>query len=117
MTIHIRLIANEPLLNTLISNVENDCKHHEGYKIAISPSLAYWKNMNLRECDLCLTIHANYSREYSTEIITALFGLKIENATIIEDGETCEINYYTQLDDLLSSFDKFALFAYINKSE
>ena len=117
MTIHIRLIANESLSNTLISNAENYCKDHDGFKIAISSSSVYWKNANLRESNLCLSINANYSQEYSTNVIVTLFRLQIENTTIIEDDETCEINCYAQLDDLISFSDKFALFAYINKRE
>lgn len=117
MTIHIRLIANESLLDALISNAETYCKDHSSFKIAISPSVVYWKSINLRESNLCIIINAKYSQEYSTDIITTLFRLQIENATIIENEETCEINYYAQLDDLISFSDKFALFAYINKSE
>ena len=117
MKIHIRLIANESLSNTLISNVENYCKNCADFKIAISSSSAYWKNVNLRESNLCLSINANYSRECSTNVIVTLFRLRMENMTIIEDDETCEINCYAQLDDLTSFSDKFALFAYINKRE
>lgn len=117
MKIHIRLIANQLLLNALVSDAENYCKDHNGFKIDILSSSVYWKSINLRECNLCLNVNVKYSRKYSTDIITTLFRLQIEKATIIEDDETCEINYYAQLDDLTSSLDKFALFSYINKSE
>lgn len=117
MKIHIRLIANQLLLNALVSDAENYCKDHNGFKIDILSSSVYWKSINLRECNLCLNVNVKYSRKYSTDIITTLFRLQIEKATIIEDDETCEINYYAQLDDLTSSPDKFALFSYINKSE
>ena len=117
MTIHIRLISNESMLNALISNVENYCKDNDTFKIAISPSTVYWKNNNLRESNLCLYINAKYSREYSTDIIITLFRLQIENLTILETDDACEINYYAQLDDLISFSDKFALFAYINKHD
>lgn len=117
MTIHIRLITNELLLNELISDVENYCKNHSSFITTISPSVGYWKNINLRESNLCLNINARYSQNYFTDIVTTLFKLQIEDVTIIEDEKSCEINYYAQLDDLISFPDKFALFAYINKNE
>ena len=117
MMIHIRSIANEPLLNAMISNVEDYCNGHDGFKIVTSSCSVYWKNINIRECNLCLNINMKYSQEYFTDVITAIFKLQIENAVVIENDETCEIDYYAQLDDLIYFSDKFALFAYVNKSE
>ena len=117
MMIHIRLIANEPLLNAMVSDVEDYCNGHDGFKIVTSSCSVYWKNINIRECNLCLNINMKYSQEYFTDIITAIFKLQIENAVVIENDETCEIDYYAQLDDLIYFSDKFALFAYVNKSE
>ena len=39
MKIHIRLIANQLLLNALVSEVENYCENHNGFKIDILSAL------------------------------------------------------------------------------
>lgn len=62
MKIHIRLIANQLLLNALVSEVENYCENHNGFKIDILSSSVYWKSINLRECNLCLNVNVKYSR-------------------------------------------------------